>query len=225
MPWLWSIASIEKRSNTLESQLRSDHSGPDTQHIHIIVLDSLPSRVSVMAQRGTNARKFIGGDTHSDSAATHQDASIHSPRENFQRPPSRQNRGNHMARMNAFRSRSRQSLFAKQGNDVMLQSKTGVVTTDSVTKRRGGLMTSQTRGVRASLGIQDYAMRVFADGRLEQTLLFLEVNENPPSTDPHSPTVYPRQPWSLRLNPAERLKNARQQKKLSEICVGPQSRR
>lgn len=61
------VSGPQKRPNHLESMLRADHSGADAQDIHVVMLDTLPGGVSVVAKTSANPRELVGGNTHSNS--------------------------------------------------------------------------------------------------------------------------------------------------------------
>src|SRR6476661_6501814 len=45
----------KERADELTSQLRADHLGAETEHVHVVVLDALVGRVCVVADRGADA--------------------------------------------------------------------------------------------------------------------------------------------------------------------------
>src|SRR2546426_6054077 len=66
----------EERPHDLVRKPRADHPRAETEHVHIVVLDSLMSRIAIVADRGTDARKFIGGNRHAGSAAADDHAAL-----------------------------------------------------------------------------------------------------------------------------------------------------
>src|SRR2546425_11781327 len=66
----------EERPHDLVRKPRADHPRAETEHVHVVVLDGLMRRVAVVADRGADARKFIGGNRHAGSAAADDHASV-----------------------------------------------------------------------------------------------------------------------------------------------------
>ena len=69
-------AGIDERANKFRGDFFSDNTCPNTQDIHIVMLDTLVGRVRVVANSGSNARNLICGDTDSDATTANQDSSI-----------------------------------------------------------------------------------------------------------------------------------------------------
>ena len=68
---------LEKCSDQLPSDRISDHIAAQTDHPHVVVLDSLVGRKTLMDQARPHARPLIGGSarTHTTTADGH--AAIH----------------------------------------------------------------------------------------------------------------------------------------------------
>ena len=56
--------------------LDTDDAGAETEHIHIVVLDSLVRRVGIVAEAGAGSADFVGGDAGADAAAADNDAAL-----------------------------------------------------------------------------------------------------------------------------------------------------
>src|SRR5260370_2937038 len=59
---------------------KAHHPAADTEDVHIVVLDSLVSRVVVLNQPGADARNFVGTDRGPYPTAADRDAALHFPR-------------------------------------------------------------------------------------------------------------------------------------------------
>jgi len=57
----------QERADDFEGQFRSDHTGSDAENVHVVVLDALPSGVSVVAKTGSNARELVRRHAHANS--------------------------------------------------------------------------------------------------------------------------------------------------------------
>ena len=69
----------EKRVDQRPRQRRADHARAEAQHVHVVVLDRLPRRVGVVADRGANAGKLARRDRRAGAAAADDDAAIGLP--------------------------------------------------------------------------------------------------------------------------------------------------
>lgn len=133
----WAVASAKKRSDDLEGELRPDDPSPDAQNIHIVVLDTLPSRVSVMAQAGPNAWEFVGSDADPHPRTTHQNPAIDLPSEDL--PSHRLREIREIASIRGVRSTIQclhSKLFQEFGH-LILHEKASMVACDCVTKWLG----------------------------------------------------------------------------------------
>lgn len=70
------IPSIEKSPSDFEGDFRTNHTSPDAEDVHIVVLDPLASRVSVVTQASTNAREFVSSHADAHTRTADEDASI-----------------------------------------------------------------------------------------------------------------------------------------------------
>lgn len=77
------VASPQESLNYLKGNFGPDNSSSDTEDVHIVVLHPLASRVGVMAETSSDARKFVGSDTHPHSGSADQDTAIDLPLEKF----------------------------------------------------------------------------------------------------------------------------------------------
>ena len=68
--------SIQKRIDKFECQLLTDDSTAHAEHVHIVVLNALMRRVSVVADAGPDARDLVRSNANTDATATDQDPSI-----------------------------------------------------------------------------------------------------------------------------------------------------
>lgn len=70
------VGRTEKRANDIEGKLAANHPRTDTEHVHVVMLDTLVGRVGVMANRRANAGDFVSRNADADPAATDQNAAI-----------------------------------------------------------------------------------------------------------------------------------------------------
>ncbi|AMV34015.1 hypothetical protein VN12_17935 [Pirellula sp. SH-Sr6A] len=77
------VASIQEGTNDFEGDFRPDDASTDAQDVHVVVLDPLAGRVSVMAEASPDAGEFVGRYTYTDSRAANQDPSIDLARDHF----------------------------------------------------------------------------------------------------------------------------------------------
>ena len=68
-------------------QLDADHPRAEHQHIHVVVLDTLARRVSIVAKPGADSGKLVGRHRRADAAAANQHAAFGSAVEHS--PPDR----------------------------------------------------------------------------------------------------------------------------------------
>ncbi len=61
------VSSIQKSSHDFESELRADNASTDAQNVHVIMLDALPSRVSVVADTCANTGELVRRHAHANS--------------------------------------------------------------------------------------------------------------------------------------------------------------
>jgi hypothetical protein len=70
------IPSIEKSASDFKGDFGTDHASTDAEDVHIVVLDPLTSRVSVVAQASSNAREFVGSHADPHSRTANENATI-----------------------------------------------------------------------------------------------------------------------------------------------------
>jgi hypothetical protein len=70
------ISSVEKSASDFKGDFGPDHTSTDAEDVHIVVLDPLASRVSVVAQACSNARELVSSHADSHSRAADEDTSI-----------------------------------------------------------------------------------------------------------------------------------------------------
>ena len=68
----------EKRARDLGSGLDADHPCAQAEDVQVVILDALPRRERVVAERGARSRHLVDRDRHPDAAATDQDAALRS---------------------------------------------------------------------------------------------------------------------------------------------------
>ncbi len=61
------VASPEERANDFKGELRADDPSPHAQDVHVVVFDPLPSRISVMAQTGSDAGELVGSHANANT--------------------------------------------------------------------------------------------------------------------------------------------------------------
>src|SRR5204863_771587 len=69
-------AGAQERAHELRGEARPDHLGAEAEHVHVVVLDSLPCRVGVVAYRSADAAKLRGRDRGADARAADEDAAL-----------------------------------------------------------------------------------------------------------------------------------------------------
>jgi hypothetical protein len=57
-------------------QCGTNHTSTEHENVHIVVLDSLMSRIRIVTETGTNARQFVGGHRRADAAAADQHTAV-----------------------------------------------------------------------------------------------------------------------------------------------------
>src|SRR4051812_40914693 len=62
----------KERRDQLTGQRRTHHPSPETQHVEVVVLDSLVRRECVVTQRRPNAAELVGGDARTHAASAKQ---------------------------------------------------------------------------------------------------------------------------------------------------------
>ena len=72
-------ARVDESTHDLQRKLASDDTRAETEHVAVIMLARLVSRIGVAAQRRAHATQFIRGDTCADAAAANQDTDLRSP--------------------------------------------------------------------------------------------------------------------------------------------------
>jgi hypothetical protein len=70
------VACVQECSDDFEGDFRADHASADAQDVHIVVLDPLAGRVSVMAEASANTGEFVGRYTYTDPGAANQDPAV-----------------------------------------------------------------------------------------------------------------------------------------------------
>lgn len=83
MPGSGTVASVEKCLHDLKGDLRPNHTGTDAENVHVIVLNPLAGRIGVMAEAGSDSRKFVGGDAHSNTRPANEDSTVDLPVDKF----------------------------------------------------------------------------------------------------------------------------------------------
>ena len=66
----------EEGIDDLAGQRRSDNPRADAEHVHIVVLDGLMRGVSVVADGGADAWKFIGRNRHAGATSADDHAAV-----------------------------------------------------------------------------------------------------------------------------------------------------
>src|SRR5260221_7564588 len=66
----------EERADELDGEARADHLGPEAEHVHVVVLNTLVRGVDVVANRSADAAHLRGGDCGADAGATDEDAPL-----------------------------------------------------------------------------------------------------------------------------------------------------
>ena len=67
---------VEKRCDEIGGKRGPDDTRSETENVHVVVLDSLPRGVAVVADGGADAGKFVGGNRHAGAAPAHDDAAV-----------------------------------------------------------------------------------------------------------------------------------------------------
>ena len=80
MPVSLAELGMQERVDEIPRHRRSDRSAAHAEHIHVIVLDSLPSREMVVDQCRTDSRDLVRADCRSDPAAADGNPSVHRSR-------------------------------------------------------------------------------------------------------------------------------------------------
>lgn len=79
------IASIQEGSHDFESEFGTDHASADAEDVHVVVLDTLPGRVGVVADASADAGEFVGSYAHADAGTADQDPAIDLASDHFGR--------------------------------------------------------------------------------------------------------------------------------------------
>src|SRR5436853_6918856 len=66
----------EERPDDLARKVRADDARAKAEYVHVVVLHGLMRRVAVVADRGADAREFIGGNRDARAAAADDDAPL-----------------------------------------------------------------------------------------------------------------------------------------------------
>jgi hypothetical protein len=133
----WAVPRTEERSDDLKREFGPNNSSSNAQNIHVVVLDTLPSRVRVMAETGSNAREFVGRDTDPHPRTAHQNPAIDLPGEDL--PSHRFREIGEIASIGGVRSAIQclhSELFHEFGH-IILHEKASMVACDRVTKWLG----------------------------------------------------------------------------------------
>ncbi len=81
MPGSGAVASVEKSADDFKRDFGPDHTSTDAEDVHVVVLDSLASRVRVVAKASANSREFVGSNADTHSRAANEDPTIDFTRE------------------------------------------------------------------------------------------------------------------------------------------------
>ena len=76
MSILGHVTSLQERIDDFECQLGANDPAPNAQDIHIIMLNSLVSRVGIVTNRSSDTRNFIGRHAYPYTTPTNHDAAI-----------------------------------------------------------------------------------------------------------------------------------------------------
>ena len=68
--------AIQECVDKLSRQRRTDHLGAETEHVHVVVLDSLVGAVGVVADRSADAAHLAGGHCGADAGAANKDTAL-----------------------------------------------------------------------------------------------------------------------------------------------------
>lgn len=79
------IASIQESAHDFESDFGTDHASADAEDIHVVVLDSLPGGVSIVAQASSDAGEFVGSYANAHAGTADQNPSIDLASDHFGR--------------------------------------------------------------------------------------------------------------------------------------------
>src|SRR5256885_17094447 len=79
VPLLVRELCYQKRLHQILRELHTNNARTKDQHVHVVVLDSLMRRISVMANRCTYADQFVGGHAGAYATAADEHAAIRSP--------------------------------------------------------------------------------------------------------------------------------------------------
>ncbi len=66
----------QEGSRDFLGQRGSHDAGPETQDVHVVVLNSLVGSVCIVAHGGSDAWNLVGGNQHASAAAAHQQAPL-----------------------------------------------------------------------------------------------------------------------------------------------------
>ena len=76
MPLFIGKFRTHKRPHQILREGDANNARSEHKHIHIVVLDALMRRISVMAYSRANAGKLVGRDAGADAAAADEDATL-----------------------------------------------------------------------------------------------------------------------------------------------------
>ena len=77
------VASSQESLDNFKGNFGPNNPSPDAEDVHVVVLHSLASRVGVVAETGSDSRKFVGSDAHSHTGSANQNAAIDLSLEKF----------------------------------------------------------------------------------------------------------------------------------------------
>jgi hypothetical protein len=75
------VTGVEERLDDFKGDLRTDNTSTDAEDVHVVVFNSLTSRVGVVAKAGADSRELVGSDAYAHSGATNKNPAIDFPTE------------------------------------------------------------------------------------------------------------------------------------------------